>query len=31
MFRRIADLPYWPAFGVIAAEAELFRAQKLVQ
>jgi len=26
MFRRIADLPYWPAFGVIAAEAELFRA-----
>ena len=28
MFRRIADLPYWPAFGVIAAEAELFRAQK---
>ncbi len=27
MFRRIADLPYWPAFGVIAAEAELFRAQ----
>jgi tetratricopeptide (TPR) repeat protein len=27
MFRRIADLPYWPAFGVIAAEAELSRAQ----
>jgi len=27
MFRRIADLPYWPAFGVIAAEAELFRTQ----
>ena len=27
MFRRIADLSYWPAFGVIAAEAELFRAQ----
>jgi len=26
LFRRIVDLPYWPAFGYIAAEAELFRA-----
>lgn len=27
MFRRIVTLPYWPAFGYIAAEAELFRAR----
>lgn len=26
-FRRIANLPSWPAFGVIAAEAELARAK----
>lgn len=25
MFRKIVDLPYWPAFGFIAAEAELHR------
>ncbi len=27
MFRRIVALPYWPAFGYIAAEAELARVQ----
>lgn len=27
MFRKIVTLPYWPAFGYIAAEAELFRAK----
>ena len=25
MFRKIVALPYWPAFGFIAAEAELYR------
>ncbi|MCR4409752.1 MAG: tetratricopeptide repeat protein [Candidatus Saccharicenans sp.] len=27
MFRKIVTLPYWPAFGYIAAEVELARAQ----
>ncbi len=29
MFRKIVALPYWPAFGFIAAEAELYRSPDL--
>jgi len=27
-FEKIAAIPYWPAFGAIAAEAELYRARR---